>query len=272
MAVALAPTVPRPSAAASSPPFPPIGHSLAATRGTRNPPLRFFVPLWFPALAPPPVAGERAVPGVPHRLHCTPVYVGHLTRALSRLRRDVRLMKEAYGSNRRYTVKRGYSLRAKETYARRVLDALSVLPSHDLRRGGAGGCLDVVVLYAHKTCHAERRPVDPQTTWEMLCDALHELDVNRNDADARARAIELLDSLAHWLRMGGVPRTWSRRWRRWTCKTGWKSWLSELAEEEPDRAIIIECLQRLAGATLETPYLGLRKGHARRSDGRNRPV
>jgi hypothetical protein len=64
---------------------------------------------------------------------------------------------------------------------------------------------DVVVLYAHRTCHEERSPVDPQATWKMLCDALQALDVNRNDANARERAIHLLDILARWLRMGGFP-------------------------------------------------------------------
>ena len=64
---------------------------------------------------------------------------------------------------------------------------------------------DVVVLYAHKTCHAARRPVDPHATWKMLCGALRALDVNRNDADVRERAIALLDILARWLRMEGFP-------------------------------------------------------------------
>jgi hypothetical protein len=74
---------------------------------------------------------------------------------------------------------------------------------------------DVVVLYAHKTCHAERRSVDPQTTWERLCDALQELDVNRNDADARERAIALLDSLARWrARDRQAPRAPVRRQAR----------------------------------------------------------
>ena len=110
---------------------------------------------------------------------------------------------------------------------------------------------DVVGLYAHKTCHAERRPVDPQTTWERLCDALHELDVNRNDADARARAIELLDSLARWLRMGGVPPNLEPEMEGMDLQDWWEELVAELAEEEPDRAIIIECLQRLlAGAAL----------------------
>ena len=66
---------------------------------------------------------------------------------------------------------------------------------------------DVFVLYAHKACHSERRCVDPDTTWQMLCVALHELHTNRDDDDTRARAIELLDILARWLRMGGFPPT-----------------------------------------------------------------
>jgi hypothetical protein len=64
---------------------------------------------------------------------------------------------------------------------------------------------DVVVLYAYRTCHSERRCVDPHTTWQMLCEALHALNANLKDADARERAIDLLDILARWLRMGGFP-------------------------------------------------------------------
>ena len=115
--------------------------------------------------------------------------------------------------------------------------------------------------------------MDPQATWEMLCDALHELDVSRNDANARARAIELLDSLARWLRMGSVPPNLEPEMEEMDLQDWLDELLSQLAAEEPDRAIIIECLQRLlAGAALGTPYLGLRKGHARRSDGRKSPV
>ena len=50
--------------------------------------------------------------------------------------------------------------------------------------------LDVFVLYAHKACHSERRCVDPDATWRMLCDALHALHTNRDDHDVRERAIE----------------------------------------------------------------------------------
>jgi hypothetical protein len=101
---------------------------------------------------------------------------------------------------------------------------------------------DVVVLYAHKTCHAERSPVDPQTTWERLCDALHELDVNRNDADARERAIALLDILARWLRRGGFPPNLEMEM---DMQSWWDELVAELVEEEPDRDSVIECLQQL---------------------------
>ena len=64
---------------------------------------------------------------------------------------------------------------------------------------------EVLVLYAHKTCHSERKCVDPETTWRMLCGALQALHTNRDDHDTRERAIELLNILARWLRMGGFP-------------------------------------------------------------------
>ena len=66
---------------------------------------------------------------------------------------------------------------------------------------------DVFVLYAHKTCHSERKCVDPDATWQMLCEALQALHANRDDPDRRERAIELLDILSRWLRMGGFPPT-----------------------------------------------------------------
>jgi hypothetical protein len=64
---------------------------------------------------------------------------------------------------------------------------------------------DVLVLYAHKACHSERRCVDPNATWQMLCAALQALDRNLHDTEARERAIELLEVLAAWLRKGGFP-------------------------------------------------------------------
>ena len=88
--------------------------------------------------------------------------------------------------------------------------------------------------------------MDPQTTWERLCDTLYELDVNRNDADARARAIDLLDSLARWLRMGGAP---PKLETEMDMQSWWDELVAELAEDEPDRDLIIACLQQLlAGA------------------------
>jgi hypothetical protein len=55
---------------------------------------------------------------------------------------------------------------------------------------------------------------DPHATWTMLCDALRALDVNLNDAGARERAIEPLDILARWLRMGGFPPKCRRMYGR----------------------------------------------------------
>jgi hypothetical protein len=105
---------------------------------------------------------------------------------------------------------------------------------------------DVVVLYVHITCHAERSPVDPQATWERLCDALYALDVNRNDANARKRAVDLLDSLARWLLLGGVP---PKLEMEMDMQSWWDELVMELAEEQPNRDTIVECLQQLlAGA------------------------
>jgi len=64
---------------------------------------------------------------------------------------------------------------------------------------------DVVVLYAHCQCHRERHCVDPNATGQMLCESLYELSANLNDTHARARAVELLEIVARWLRMGGFP-------------------------------------------------------------------
>jgi hypothetical protein len=64
---------------------------------------------------------------------------------------------------------------------------------------------DVLVLYAHKTCHSERRCLDPDATWHMLCEALQALRANRDDHETRERAIELLEVLARRLRMDGFP-------------------------------------------------------------------
>ena len=65
--------------------------------------------------------------------------------------------------------------------------------------------LDIMVLYVHRQCHRERRCVDPNAVWKMLCESLQELQQNLDDKDARARAVDLLEIMARWLRMGGFP-------------------------------------------------------------------
>ena len=66
---------------------------------------------------------------------------------------------------------------------------------------------DVVILYAHKTCHEERRPIDPNATWKMLCESLHDLTKEPHNRDVRNHVIDCLEVLARWLRMGGFPPT-----------------------------------------------------------------
>ena len=64
---------------------------------------------------------------------------------------------------------------------------------------------DMFVLYAHKACYSERRGVDPDATWGLLCEALQLLSDDPKDDDARELVIECLENLAQWLRRGGVP-------------------------------------------------------------------
>jgi hypothetical protein len=92
----------------------------------------------------------------------------------------------------------------KEIYARQPLSLLSC-PDSGVQ--DVPDDPDVFVLYAHKTCHSERKCVDPDATWRMVCEALHALHTNRDDFDIRGRAIELLEILSRWLRMGGFPPT-----------------------------------------------------------------
>jgi len=47
--------------------------------------------------------------------------------------------------------------------------------------------------------------VDPNTLWGTLRGTLAALSVNLDDQRQRQRTIELLDLLADWLRMGGIP-------------------------------------------------------------------
>jgi hypothetical protein len=49
--------------------------------------------------------------------------------------------------------------------------------------------------------------MDPNATWQMLCDALHALYRDPQDEELRANVIELLQALTRWLRSGGFPPT-----------------------------------------------------------------
>jgi hypothetical protein len=47
--------------------------------------------------------------------------------------------------------------------------------------------------------------MDPNATWQMLCEYLRALDQNTNDEEIRANANMLLEALTRWLRRGGFP-------------------------------------------------------------------
>jgi hypothetical protein len=49
--------------------------------------------------------------------------------------------------------------------------------------------------------------MDPNATWQMLCDSLRALHRDPQDEELRANAIELLQALTRWLRSGGFPPT-----------------------------------------------------------------
>lgn len=49
--------------------------------------------------------------------------------------------------------------------------------------------------------------MDPNATWQMLCDYLRALKEDPNDEELRANVIELLQALTRWLRRGGFPPT-----------------------------------------------------------------
>ena len=49
--------------------------------------------------------------------------------------------------------------------------------------------------------------MDPNATWQMLCESLTELKSNPDDIDLRHHVLDLLEVLARWLRMGGFPPT-----------------------------------------------------------------
>ena len=47
--------------------------------------------------------------------------------------------------------------------------------------------------------------MDPNATWQMLCEYLRALHQDPKDEEVRATAIELLQALTRWLRSGGFP-------------------------------------------------------------------
>ena len=49
--------------------------------------------------------------------------------------------------------------------------------------------------------------MDPNATWQMLCDYLRALNEHPDDEEVRANVVELLSALTHWLRRGGFPPT-----------------------------------------------------------------
>ena len=49
--------------------------------------------------------------------------------------------------------------------------------------------------------------MDPNATWQMLCDYLRALYQDPHDEELRANASELLRALTRWLRSGGFPPT-----------------------------------------------------------------
>jgi len=47
--------------------------------------------------------------------------------------------------------------------------------------------------------------MDPNATWQMLCDYLRALHEEPHDEELRANVIVLLETLTRWLRRGGFP-------------------------------------------------------------------
>jgi hypothetical protein len=47
--------------------------------------------------------------------------------------------------------------------------------------------------------------MDPNATWQMLCDSLRALNQHPDDEEIRANVIMLLETLTRWLRRGGFP-------------------------------------------------------------------
>jgi hypothetical protein len=47
--------------------------------------------------------------------------------------------------------------------------------------------------------------MDPNATWQMLCEYLRALHQYPDDEEIRANVLELLGALTRWLRRGGFP-------------------------------------------------------------------
>jgi hypothetical protein len=47
--------------------------------------------------------------------------------------------------------------------------------------------------------------MDPTALWKMLCESLHALETSPDNLDLRAHVINMLNVLARWLRLGGLP-------------------------------------------------------------------
>ena len=56
--------------------------------------------------------------------------------------------------------------------------------------------------------------MDPNATWQMLCEYLRALHQNPDDEEIRANVIVLLEALTRWLRRGGCPPTVENTERR----------------------------------------------------------
>ena len=67
--------------------------------------------------------------------------------------------------------------------------------------------LDIMVRYAHKTCQSERRSIDPDAVWTLLCASLKDLKKDPDNLETRTHARDGLEVLARWLHMGGFPPT-----------------------------------------------------------------
>ena len=56
--------------------------------------------------------------------------------------------------------------------------------------------------------------MDPDATWQMLCEYLRALHHDPQDEELRANAIELLQALTRWLRRGGFPPMINQSWQQ----------------------------------------------------------